>query len=129
MGVQKHYKKRFEKKSCRKIFTKNLTKNPIPIFFLIFLNHVFRRFSVRGVKKHDKKYRRNKSHLIPFSYSDPLTHHGGRCLFFWPAPWPTAHSPQPTVTPTVAVAVHSPRWPTVLSAAARRGTPAAGSRQ
>jgi hypothetical protein len=32
MGVQKHYKKRFTKKSCRKVFTKYSTKNPKPTF-------------------------------------------------------------------------------------------------
>jgi hypothetical protein len=35
MGVQKHHQKRFAKKSCRKVFTKNSTKNPKPIFFSI----------------------------------------------------------------------------------------------
>jgi hypothetical protein len=35
-----------------------------------------------------KKYRKNKSDPIPFSYSDPPTHHGGpRLLIFLPAPW------------------------------------------
>jgi hypothetical protein len=37
---------------------------------------------VRGVQKHDKKYQKNKSDPIPFSCSDPLTHHGGHRFFF-----------------------------------------------
>jgi hypothetical protein len=54
MGVQTHYKKRFTKRSCRKVFTKDSTKNPKPIFSRFFY-HVFGRFSVRGVQKHDQK--------------------------------------------------------------------------
>jgi hypothetical protein len=54
MGVQKHYKKRFAKKSCRKVFKKFDQKSKTD-FFLIFFNHVFGRFSVTGVQKHDKK--------------------------------------------------------------------------
>jgi hypothetical protein len=38
MGVQKHYKKRFAKESCRKVFTKNSTKNPKPIFSRFLLS-------------------------------------------------------------------------------------------
>jgi hypothetical protein len=54
-GVQKHYKKRFAKKSCRKAFTKKSTKNPkLKKKFSIFFHYVFGRFSVRGVQKHDK---------------------------------------------------------------------------
>jgi hypothetical protein len=60
MGVQKHYKKGYTKqtKSCRKVFTKNSTKNPKPTFSRTFFYHVFGRFSMRGVQKHDKKYRK-----------------------------------------------------------------------
>jgi hypothetical protein len=58
MGVQKHYKKRCTKRSCRKVFTKKSTKNPKPspfleFSFITFLG--FGRFSMRGVQKHDKK--------------------------------------------------------------------------
>jgi hypothetical protein len=55
MGVQKHYKKRFAKEIVSKVFTKNSTKNPKPTFSRFFFNHVFGRFSMRGVQKHDKK--------------------------------------------------------------------------
>ena len=55
MGVQKHYKKRFTKKSCRKVFTNKSTKQSQTDFFSILFYHVFGRFSVRGVQKHDKK--------------------------------------------------------------------------
>jgi hypothetical protein len=88
MGVQKHYQKRFAKKSCRKVFTKNSTKNPKPTFSRFFFNHVFGRFSMRGVQKHDKKnIEKNKSDPSPFSYFDPPTHHGGHRFFFLAAPW------------------------------------------
>jgi hypothetical protein len=50
MGVQKHYKKRFAKKSCRKVFTKILTKSPKTIFsrkpFITFLG-VFTEYTGR----------------------------------------------------------------------------------
>jgi hypothetical protein len=55
MGVPKHYKKRFLKQSCEKQFTKISTQKSKPDFFLNFVYHVFGRFSVRGVQKHDKK--------------------------------------------------------------------------
>ena len=51
MGVQKHYKKRLTKKSCRKLFTKKSTKKSQTDFFSIFFYHVFGRFLVWGVKK------------------------------------------------------------------------------
>jgi hypothetical protein len=41
---------------------------------------------VRGVQKHDKKYRKKKSDPSPFLGSDPPTHHGGQRPFFWAAP-------------------------------------------
>ena len=81
MGVQKHHKKRFAKKSCRKVFTKSSTKNPKPTFLGLFY-HVFGRFSVRGAQNTTQIYRKNKSDPIPFSYSDPPTHHGGHRFFF-----------------------------------------------
>jgi hypothetical protein len=55
MGVQKHYKKRFTSKLCRKVFQNNRPKKSKPTFSRFFFNHVFGRFSVRGVQKHDKK--------------------------------------------------------------------------
>jgi hypothetical protein len=53
-GVQKHYKKRFGKKSCRKVFQK-IDQKIQNRCFLDFFYHIFGRFSVRGVQKHDKK--------------------------------------------------------------------------
>jgi hypothetical protein len=43
-----------QKKSCRKVFTKNSTKIPKPTFSRISFYHVFGRFSARGVQKRDK---------------------------------------------------------------------------
>jgi hypothetical protein len=40
--------------SRKKFLQKIMTNNPKPIFLSICLNHVFRRFSVRGVRKHRK---------------------------------------------------------------------------
>jgi hypothetical protein len=37
MGVQKHYKKRYQKNRVEKFFTKNSTKNPKPTFSRILL--------------------------------------------------------------------------------------------
>jgi hypothetical protein len=76
-----------QKKSCRKVFPKNSTKNPKPTFSRIFFYHVFGRFSMRGVQKHDKKISENKSHPGPFSYSTfffcrPL----GNCAYLRRAP-------------------------------------------
>jgi hypothetical protein len=73
-----------QKKPCRKVFTqkKNDQKSKTD-FFSIFCYHVFGRFSVTGVQKHDKTNIEKKSDPILFSYSDPPTHHGGpRLLFF-----------------------------------------------
>jgi hypothetical protein len=50
-----------QKKSCRKCFTKNSTKNPKPTFSRFIFYHVFGRFSMRGVQKHDKKYQQQKN--------------------------------------------------------------------
>jgi hypothetical protein len=55
MGVQKHYKKRFTKKIVSKSFHKKIEKKSKPDFFSVLFYHVFGRFSVRGVQKHDKK--------------------------------------------------------------------------
>jgi hypothetical protein len=74
------------KKIVSKSFYKKFDQKSKTDFFSNFFNHVFGRFSMRGVQKHDKKYRKNKSDPIPFSYSDPPTHHGGPRFFFLPAP-------------------------------------------
>jgi hypothetical protein len=57
MGVQKHNKKRFTKKSCGKYFTKKSEKNPKPIVSRLFLSR-FWAFLGEGVKQQDKKYRK-----------------------------------------------------------------------
>jgi hypothetical protein len=57
MGIQKHYKKHFTKRSCRKVFTKKSTKNPKPTFSRFFIT--FLGVSRWGAQKHDKKYRKN----------------------------------------------------------------------
>jgi hypothetical protein len=83
-GFKNTTKNVLQKKSCRKVFTKKSTKNPKPAFSRICFYHVFGRFSIRGGKKHDKKYRGKKTDPRPFSYSDPLTHRPprGSPIFF-----------------------------------------------
>jgi hypothetical protein len=84
MGVQKHNKKRLTKKSCRKPFTKKSTKKSQTDFFSIFFYHVFGRFSVRGVQKHEKKI--SKTNLTnPGTFlasEEPTNHVGARHFFF-----------------------------------------------
>jgi hypothetical protein len=100
MGVQKHYKKRFTKKSCRKVFTKNSTKNPKPTFSQFFCYPVFGRFSMRGVQKHDKKnIEKINPTIVPFR---TLTHPpttGVPDFFFCrplaPPPTPAARRSEP----------------------------------
>jgi hypothetical protein len=79
MGVKKHHRKRFTKKSCRKAFIKKSTKQSKTdcFLFLDLFYHVLGRFTARAVQKRDKKYRENKSDTGPFLASDPPTHHGG----------------------------------------------------
>ena len=75
MGVQKHYKKRFSKKSTKKSKTD---------FFSIFFYHVFGRFSVRGVQKHDKKVS-EKNLTNPGTFlapEEPTNHVKVRHFFF-----------------------------------------------
>jgi hypothetical protein len=79
MGVQKHYKNVLQKNRVEKFYKTD--------FFSIYFNRVLGRFSVRGVQKHDKKYRKNKTIPGPFLASDPPTHHGGH-RFFLAAPLP-----------------------------------------
>jgi hypothetical protein len=80
-GSSKTLQKTFYKKKCVEKVLQKIRPKLQNRFFLDFFNHVFGRFSVRGVQKHDKKYRQNKSDPIPFSYSDPPTHHGGPRFF------------------------------------------------
>jgi hypothetical protein len=55
MGVQNTTKKRFAKKIVSKSFYKKFDQKSKTVFFSIFFYHVFGRFSMRGVQKHDKK--------------------------------------------------------------------------
>jgi hypothetical protein len=83
MGVQKHYKKGFFLKRVEKFLQKNRPKNPKPIFF-DFFNHVFGRFSVRGVQKHDKKnLGKNLTNPGTFLASEEPTNHVGARHFFF----------------------------------------------
>jgi hypothetical protein len=55
MGVQKHYKKRFAKQSCPKVFTKQIDKKSKPLTLTLsrfLFYHVLGRFTARGVQKH-----------------------------------------------------------------------------
>jgi hypothetical protein len=71
-------------KNRRKVFTKNLTKNPKPTFSRNFLSRFWAFLDKGSSKTRLKKYRKNKSDPSPFSYFDPPTHHGGhRFLFVW----------------------------------------------
>jgi hypothetical protein len=81
-GSSKTLQKTFYKKIVSNSFYKNFDQKSKPTFSRILFNHVFERFSMRGVKKHDKKISKNKSDPSPFSYSDPPTHHGGHRFFF-----------------------------------------------
>jgi hypothetical protein len=72
MAVQKHYKKRFAKKVASKSFYKAIDQKSKTDFFTIFFNHVFGRFSMRGVQKRDKKNIK-KINLTPVLFRT-LTH-------------------------------------------------------
>jgi hypothetical protein len=88
MGVHRHYKKRFTKKSCRKVFTKKSTKQSQTDCFSIFFYHVFGRFSVRGDQKHDKKISQKKSDQPWYCFGLRGTNQPrrGPSLFFLSAP-------------------------------------------
>ena len=85
-GVKRHYRKRFAKKLCRKVFQK-IDQKIQNLFFLDFFNHVFGRFSVRGVQKHDKKNsKKNLTNPGTFLASEEPTNHVGARRFFLSAP-------------------------------------------
>jgi hypothetical protein len=67
-------------------FSTQFDQKSKPDIFSIFVYHVFARVSVRGVQKHDKKYQKNKSDPIAFSYSEPPTQHGDHRLFVFAGP-------------------------------------------
>jgi hypothetical protein len=82
-GVKRHYRKRFAKKLCQKVFQKNRQKIQNR-FFLDFFYHVFGRFSVRGVQKHDKKISK-KNLTSPGTFlasEEPTNHPKARHFFF-----------------------------------------------
>jgi hypothetical protein len=89
MGVQRHYKKNVSQKSASKKGYKKTTKNSKPIFsrFCLITNHVFWRFSVRGVQKHDKKFGGGggggTSPCTVLATEEPTNHVGVRRFFFW----------------------------------------------
>jgi hypothetical protein len=90
----KTVQKAFLKKSCRKVFTKKSTKIQNRFFSLDFLNHVFGRFSVRGVKKkHDIKSRK-KSYQPWYFFGLRGTNQPrqGPSVFVLRAPWAPASS-------------------------------------
>jgi hypothetical protein len=76
MVVQKHYKKRVSKNRVEKAFQKNRPKNPKPTFSRFFFNHVFGRFSVRGVQKN---LTNPGTFLVP---EEPTNHVKVRHFFF-----------------------------------------------
>jgi hypothetical protein len=85
MGVQKHFKKRFTKKIVSKSFYKKFDQKSKTDFFSNFIYHVFGRFSMRGVQKHEKKNLKRNLTLVLFR---TLTHPPttGVTDFFLPAP-------------------------------------------
>jgi hypothetical protein len=54
-GSSQTLQKTFYKNIASKSFYKKIDKNILNRFFSTFFYHVFGRFSVRGVQKHDKK--------------------------------------------------------------------------
>jgi hypothetical protein len=87
MGVQKHYKKCFTKKSCRKVFQKKRPKKSKTDFFSICFYHVFGRFSVRGAQKHDKKTsKKNLTNPGTFLAPEEPTNHVKVRHFFFECP-------------------------------------------
>jgi hypothetical protein len=62
MGVQKHYKERFAKKSCRKVFANNSTKSPQ----LIFSRFVALSTKKQKVNKSNPKYNSFSSFFFGF---------------------------------------------------------------
>ena len=87
MGVQKHYKKRFAQTIVSKSFYKKIDQKSKTDFFSIFFYHVFGRFSVRGVQKHEKKIsKKNLTSPGTFLASEEPTNHVGVRHFFFECP-------------------------------------------
>jgi hypothetical protein len=74
-GSSKTPQKTFYKETVSKSFDKKSTKNPKPIFSVLF-----RFFLGEGVQKHDKKHRKSENRFYtytgPFLASGPPTRHG-----------------------------------------------------
>jgi hypothetical protein len=103
-GSSKTQQKTFCKKIVSKSFYKKFYQNPKPIFCRFFFNHVFGRFSLRGVQKHHKKINniyigKNKADPGPFSASDPPTHQGGHRPFVLGGPMLAESSPAQNLPP------------------------------
>jgi hypothetical protein len=95
-------KNRFAKKIMSKSFYKKFDQKSKTDFFSIFVYHVFGRFSVRGVQKHDTKISEKINLTLVLFW--PLTHPpttGVTDFFFIGGPLPTCggmstDGPQPT---------------------------------
>jgi hypothetical protein len=83
-GIKKHHTNIFTKSPCRKLFPNKSTKNPKPIFSILFY-HVFWAF-LGGGFKNAKTISPKTSDPGPFLASDPLipTHHGATDYFWRP---------------------------------------------
>jgi hypothetical protein len=86
-GSSKTLQKTFDKKIVSKTFYKKIDKKIPNRFFSIFFYHVFGRFSVRGVQKHDKKIsEKNLTSPGTFLASEEPTNHVGARHFFFECP-------------------------------------------
>jgi hypothetical protein len=86
-GSSKTSQKTFYKKIVSKSFYKKIDKNSQTDFFSVLFHHVFGRFSVRGVKKHDKKIsQKNLTNPGTFLASEEPTNHVGVRHFFFECP-------------------------------------------
>jgi hypothetical protein len=78
VGVQKHYKRRFTKKPCRKALQKNRPEIENRFFSVLFC-HVFERLSVcEGISKTPLKKAYGEWEMgvqTPFKKKGPLTYH------------------------------------------------------
>jgi hypothetical protein len=106
-GSSKTLQKTFYKKIVSKSFYKKIDQKSKTDFFSDLFYHVFGRFSMRGVQKHDKTNIEKINLTLVFSrtLTHPLTHHGWSPIFFFlPAPCKNddcgVHVPQPQKTKT-----------------------------
>jgi hypothetical protein len=83
-GSSKTQQKTFYKKNVSKGFYKQIDNKISNRFFSIFVYHVFGRFSVRGIRKHEKQISK-KSLINPGTFlasEEPTKHVGSVTLFF-----------------------------------------------